>query len=277
MPEIKKIMSVSISEAEVKNYTRDGALLIKNLLTPEEVVDLREGIDENISNPSSRANVASNERDPGWFLEDFCNWRENTSYQRIIFESAISEVAAKLMHSDQVRLFHDHMLVKKSGTKQKTPWHHDQPYYNIEGMQNISFWIPVDPVPLEWTLEFLAGSHRGPWYMPRTFLEKEAKWFPEGSLLELPNVEGNLGNYNVLSWELEPGDAVAFHMLTLHAGAGSSALRRVFSLRLIGDDIRHAPRKWETSPEFPGLSDQLPAGVPMDHEFFPIIWPLGLA
>ena len=165
------------------------------------------------------------------------------------------------------------MLVKKKGTLQRTPWHQDQPYYNIEGMQNISFWIPVDPVPLEWTLEFVAGSHQDPWYMPRTFLKKQAKWFQEGELKELPDVEANPDKYRVLSWALEPGDAVVFHMLTLHAGAGAGALRRVFSLRLIGDDIRHAPRSWKTSPEFPGLSDQLPAGAPMNHEFFPLIWP----
>jgi ectoine hydroxylase-related dioxygenase (phytanoyl-CoA dioxygenase family) len=140
-------------------------------------------------------------------------------------------------------------------------------------MQNISFWIPVDPVPIKWTLEFIAGSHRKNRYLARTFLKKEAKWFPEGSLSDPPNIEENPGKYRVLSWELEPGDAVAFHMLTLHAGAESGALRRVFSVRLIGDNIRHAPRDWEISPEFPGLSDQLPAGVPMDHKLFPVIWP----
>ena len=70
---------------------------------------------------------------------------------------------------------------------------------------------------------------------------------------------------------------MAFHMLTLHAGAGSDALRRVFSVRLIGDDIRHAPRDWETSPKFSGLSDQLLAGVPIDHELFPVSWPASRA
>ena len=102
-------------------------------------------------------------------------------------------------------------------------------------MQNISFWIPVDPIPLEWSLEFVAGSHQDPWYMPRTFLKKQTKWFQEGELKELPDVEANPDKYRVLSWALEPGDAVVFHMLTLHAGAGAGALRRVFSLRLIGD------------------------------------------
>ena len=53
------------------------------------------------------------------------------------------------MFSEQACLYHDHMLVKKPGTKQMTHWHQDQPYYNIEGRQNVNFWIPVDPVPLE--------------------------------------------------------------------------------------------------------------------------------
>ena len=68
---IGKTMSV-ISQTDVEAYANDGVLLIKSLLTRNEVSDLREGIDVNISNPSSRALVASDENDPGWFLEDFC-------------------------------------------------------------------------------------------------------------------------------------------------------------------------------------------------------------
>ena len=124
---IGKTMSV-ISQTDVEAYANDGVLLIKSLLTRNEVSDLREGIDVNILNPSSRAQVASDENDPGWFLEDFCTWQENPAYQRVIFESDISEVAAKLMCSKEVRLFHDHMLVKKKGILQRTPWHHDQTY-----------------------------------------------------------------------------------------------------------------------------------------------------
>ena len=34
----------------------------------------------------------------------------------------------------------------------------------------------------------------------------------------------------------------------------------------------HAPRPWTTSPPFPGLEDELPAGAPMDHPLFPVLW-----
>jgi len=44
------------------------------------------------------------------------------------------------------------------------------------------------------------------------------------------------------------------------------------SLRYLGDDVTHAPRPWKTSPDFPGLADELDAGVPMDHPLFPVVW-----
>jgi ectoine hydroxylase-related dioxygenase (phytanoyl-CoA dioxygenase family) len=177
------------------------------------------------------------------------------------------------MASNTVRLYHDHLLVKEPGTRQRTPWHQDQPYYNIEGLQNISMWIPVDPVPRAATLEFVAGSHKGPWLMPRTFMDHQAKWFPEGSLADLPDVQAARDQFPIVGWGIEPGDLVCFHMLTLHAAAGveGASRRRVFSVRFLGDDIRHAPRRWATSPEFPGLPDELPAGAPMAHALFPLM------
>ena len=150
------------------------------------------------------------------------------------------------------------MLTKEPGTRAPTPWHQDQPYYNVEGKQNCSMWIPVDPVRRHSTLEFVAGSHRGPWLMPRSFMDHQAKWFPEGSLAELPDIEGTRAQQPILGWALEPGDVVCFHMLALHAAGGvdGDRRRRVFSVRFLGDDMRHAPRRWATSPDFPGLAER---------------------
>ena len=258
----------------VDAFQADGAVVLRQLLTPAEVELLEAGIEENLARPSPRAKVASSRDDPGYFVEDFCCWQENTAYRRVIFDSRIGEVGGRLMRSRTGRLYHDHMLTKEPGTHARTPWHQDQPYYNIVGTQNCSFWIPVDPVSRDSTLEFVAGSHRGPWLMPRSFLDAEAKWFPEGSLAELPDIDAHRERYRILGWELEPGDAVCFHMLTLHAsgGVGPGRRRRVFSVRLLGDDMRHAPRRWPTSPDFPGLAGTLPAGAPLEHALFPLLW-----
>ena len=263
-----------ISEDTVAQFQRDGAVCIRQLFRPDEIEELRAGIELNLAAPSPRVKVASGAGDPGRFVEDFCNWRENPHYRHFIFDSALAATAGRLMQSTTARLYHDHMLTKEPGTRQPTPWHQDQPYYNIEGRQNVSFWIPVDPVSRASTLELVAGSHRGPWLMPRSFMDSQAKWFPEGSLADLPDIEANRSGFPIVGWELVPGDLVGFHMLTLHAARGIDGRhrRRVFSVRFLGDDITHAPRRWTTSPEFPGLADQLPAGAPMNHPLFPVLW-----
>jgi ectoine hydroxylase-related dioxygenase (phytanoyl-CoA dioxygenase family) len=268
-------MSFHASQPQVDSFQTEGAVVLRQLLEPRAVELLKRGIDANLAHPSPRAKVASNRDDPGFFVEDFCCWQQNEHYRRVIFESPLGEVGARLMQSRSARLYHDHMLTKEPGTLQRTPWHQDQPYYNIAGRQNCSFWIPVDPVSRAATLEFVAGSHLGPWLMPRSFMDAQARWFPEGSLADLPDIDRDRQRHRILGWALEPGDVVCFHMLTLHAAAGVGAgeRRRVFSVRLLGDDIRHAPRRWQTSPDFPGLAESLPAGAPMEHPLFPLLWP----
>ncbi|HHT9885393.1 TPA: phytanoyl-CoA dioxygenase family protein [Legionella pneumophila] len=262
-----------MNEDTIRDFNRDGAVCLRQFLNAEEIAILKEGIEFNLSSLSPRAKIASRHDDPGYFVEDFCTWQNNPFYQRIIFGTNLGVAAAQIMQSQSARLYHDHLLVKEPGTRQVTPWHQDQPYYNIEGKQNCSFWIPVDPVSRSSTLEFIAGSHLGPWLMPRTFLDNQAKWFPEGSLQELPPIEEARARYPIIGWEIEPGDVVCFHMLTLHMARGVEGRhrRRVFSVRFLGDDITHAPRAWPTSPDFPGLTSEIPAGASMDHPLFPCL------
>eukprot|EP00040_Diaphanoeca_grandis_P043920 m.10750 g.10750 ORF g.10750 m.10750 type:complete len:343 (-) comp8463_c0_seq1:71-1099(-) len=260
-----------VGAKEVDEFRRIGATKIKQLFTAEQIEVLKEGIEKNLANPSQRCIVASGADDPGRFVEDFCIWQNVPQYETIIKETAVAPAAAILMGSQTVRLFHDHLLVKEPGTVQPTPWHQDQPYYNVEGFQNVSFWIPVDTVPKESSLKFWSGSHQqGAWYMPRTFQHGIAKWFKEGSLPDLPD---DIPSNDVVSWALEPGDAIAFHMLTIHsaAGVGLGSRRRAYSLRMLGDDMVHAKRSWVTSPEFYGITEEIDDGRPLAHEAFPLL------
>jgi ectoine hydroxylase-related dioxygenase (phytanoyl-CoA dioxygenase family) len=259
--------------ARADAFQRDGAVCLRNAISPTLIALLRDGIDQNIDRPSPRAKVASNPSDPGRFIEDFCNWREIDAYQDFVLQCGLAEIAAELMGSSTARFYHDHMLTKEAGATQPTPWHQDQPFYNVDGRQNCSFWIPVDPVNELSSLRFAAGSHTGPWFMPRSFLDSKANWFPEGSLQELPDIDARPDLHPVLAWALEPGDVVCFHMLTLHSARGADRQRRVFSIRFLGDDATHAPRPWPTSPQFPDLTAELDAGAPMDHPLFPVLWP----
>jgi ectoine hydroxylase-related dioxygenase (phytanoyl-CoA dioxygenase family) len=262
-----------VDAATVTAFREQGAVVVRGVFDADEVATIERGIERNLADPSPLFLQASGSDDPGRFVEDFCNWQRIEEFRDIAYGSRAADVAGALMGATEVRLYHDHLLVKEPGTKQATPWHQDQPYYNVDGSVNCSMWAPVDPVAPESTLEFLAGSHRWGWRMPRTFLDAQAKWFPEGSLEELPDIEAHRDDYDILGWALEPGDAVFFHMLTLHHAYGVPGVhrRRAFSLRFLGDDMTHAPRPWRTSPPFEGLDDEIPAGAPMDHPLFPVL------
>jgi ectoine hydroxylase-related dioxygenase (phytanoyl-CoA dioxygenase family) len=266
--------TLTLASEEIQNYAQLGAVVLRGVLNKDELRTLEQGIEHNLSNLSPLAQVASRADDPGRFIEDFCTWQSNAAYERILRDSALSHISAQLMQSGTVRIYHDHLLVKEPGTKQPTPWHQDQPYYNVSGRQNVSFWIPVDPVSEASTLRFVAKSHEGTWFMPRTFRDQQAKWFPEGSLAELPPIDAEPQNYTQLGWALEPGDCVAFQMLALHAssGVGPTERRRVFSARYLGDDARHVIRNWRTSPPFEGLADRLMNGAEMNDALFPKVW-----
>jgi ectoine hydroxylase-related dioxygenase (phytanoyl-CoA dioxygenase family) len=258
----------------VAAFARDGVVCLRSVLQGTEVTAAADAIEAVLAAPGPLAQVASAADDPGAFTEDFCRWREIPQIEQLARYSRVPALAAALLATPQVRFYHDHVLVKEGRTKQRTPWHQDQPYYNVDG-RGVSAWIPVDPVPADGCLELVAGSHRGPWLMPRTFLSKEARWFPEGSLAELPDIDADPGSFDIRRFDLAPGDAIFFDFLTVHGapGFGHPTRRRVLSLRYLSAGTRHAPRAWRTSPPYDDLPGELPAGAPMDHPLFPVVWP----
>lgn len=267
-------MAVELNDETRTAFAADGVVLVRGVFSPADVALARSAIEDVIDNPGPLAKVASGADDPGRFFEDFRRWQEVAAIEQLATASEVPRLAAELMATDQVRFYHDHVLVKEGGTEQRTPWHQDQPYYNVDG-RGVSAWIPVDHVPEGGCLELLAGSHGGEWYMPRTFLAKEARWFPEGTLAEIPDVEADRSAHEIRRYEMEPGDAIFFDFLTVHGAPGFpfGGRRRVLSLRYLSSGARHAPRPWDTSPPFHGLEAELEAGAEMDHPLFPVVWP----
>ncbi|HEY6277532.1 MAG TPA: phytanoyl-CoA dioxygenase family protein [Streptosporangiaceae bacterium] len=267
-------MGPLVDDALAAAFARDGVVCVRSVLDPGEVAAAVRGIDAVLARPGPLTQVASGAGDPGAFTEDFCRWREIPEIERLARHSRVPAAAAALLATPQVRFYHDHVLVKEGRTRQRTPWHQDQPYYNVDG-HGVSAWIPVDRVPADGCLELVATSHRGPWLMPRTFLRGEARWFPKGSLAELPDIEADRAAFDIRRFDLTPGDAIFFDFLTVHGAPGfpHDTRRRILSLRYLAADARHAPRPWRTSPPFDGLASELAAGAVMDHPLFPVVWP----
>jgi ectoine hydroxylase-related dioxygenase (phytanoyl-CoA dioxygenase family) len=259
---------VAVTEGTVAAYQRDGAVLIKGLFA-DWVDVIRDGIARNMANPGPYAAENNRPGDTGRFFDDYCNWDRIPEFGQVIRESGVAHVAATLMGSQTVQMFHDHVLVKEPGTSRATPWHQDGPYYFVEGKQVVSFWSPMDAVSTA-SLRCVAGSHRWPRDVLPTRWMTETAFYPDPEKymrVPDPDTEG----MPILEWAMEPGDAVAFHYRTLHGARGNTTdqRRRAFSLRLLGDDARYVARPGRTSPPYPGHG--MVAGERLRDDWFPML------
>jgi len=259
-----------LSPADIDTFQRDGVVLVKGLFA-DHVDTLRRGVAANMAAPGPYASDNDKAGETGRFFDDYCNWTRIPEFAEVVQTSPVAEVAADLMRSQGVQIFHDHVLVKEPGTSMATPWHQDGPYYFVEGTQTVSFWSPLDPVRAA-TLRCVAGSHRWEKEVLPTRWVSEDGFFPDaGQYMPVPDPEAE--GMRIVEYEMEPGDAVAFNFRTLHGARGntSDARRRAFSIRLVGDDARYVERPGPTSPPFPG-HDMKP-GQRLREDWFPVIWP----
>lgn len=250
-------------------YERDGAVVVRGLFG-DFVETLRAGVARNMDAPGRYAAENLHAGESGRFFDDYCNWQRIPEFRDVIERSPVAEVAADLMQSQSVQLFHDHVLVKEPGTSKPTPWHQDGPYYFVKGAQTVSFWSPLDPVGSA-TLRCVAGSHKWPRPVLPTRWLSETNFYPDSDAY-MPIPDPDAEGLETLEWALEPGDAVAFHFDVLHGARGNETAnrRRAFSLRLLGDDARYVSRPGPTSPPFPGHGMQ--DRQRLREDWFPIIF-----
>jgi ectoine hydroxylase-related dioxygenase (phytanoyl-CoA dioxygenase family) len=94
------------------------------------------------------------------FLQLFNLWQEDDLIKALVFSPRLGRIAAELMQTTGVRLYHDQALFKEAGGG-ITPWHADQYYWPLESDKTITAWIPLQAVPLSMgPLEFSGGSHQ---------------------------------------------------------------------------------------------------------------------
>ena len=255
-----------LTPTDITTYQRDGVVLIKGLFA-DHVDTLRAGIERNMAEPGPYAAENLKAGEGGRFFDDYCNWTRIPEFEQVIRSSEAAAVAAELMNSKTVQMFHDHILVKEPGTSKPTPWHQDAPYYFVEGEQTVSFWSPLDPVT-DASLRCVAGSHR--WekpVLPTRWLSQEDFYSGEDVYMPVPDPDAE--GMETVEFAMDPGDAVAFNFKTLHGARGNETgqRRRAFSLRLVGDDARYVERPGPTSPPFPG--HDMVEGQRLREDWFP--------
>ena len=180
--------------------------------------------------------------------------------------------------NERVNLFYDQLFVKESKSDAVTRWHNDLPYWPIEGNKVLSIWIAVDYTTLaSGGLEFVAKSHLdGIFYQPVLFGEASGaeQYSINPDYRPIPDIDANRDKYEFLSWDLEPGDALVFHGLTVHGARGNqeNRRRRGYTVRFCGDDVVSAGDKLGTHKAL--RNPDLNAGDPLgDSPQHPLVYP----
>jgi ectoine hydroxylase-related dioxygenase (phytanoyl-CoA dioxygenase family) len=262
-----------LSEALITEYRDRGAIRLPGAFETW-VEPLQRGVEANLRQPSPYALDVAGAGEPGRFFEDYCNWSRIPEFHAFVWKSPCAAIAAQFMGSRTAQFFHEHVIVKEPGTDKPTPWHQDIPYYCVDGSQTISIWIALDPIPRASCPEFVAGSHRWPKLIRPSHWSDDSDFYQSDlDFTDLPDIDANPDRYEVMRWDLEPGDALLFSFRTLHGAPGNSTTtrRRGFSARWVGDDVSFVQRSGRTSPPFPGIG--LETGERLREDWFPVVWP----
>ena len=265
-----------ILDAESKGaFRRDGVCVIRSVINRDWCDQLAAAVEDNISDPGPYGASYSLEDVTGTYFADFANWQRFTTYREICDHGPLGAVAGNLMNALQVQLFHEHVLVKEPHTDMPTPWHQDLAVYCLNGTKTVSLWVPLDPVPQEVCPRFIKGSHRDglTYNLPRVTSLNPLAGDPS-TYSPLPTIDEDEYSDSICSWQLEPGDAVAFDFHTLHCAPPNNTgnRRRAVSFRFIGEDCRFVERSYAIAPPFPEMGLDLQMGDEMPEDWFPTVW-----
>jgi hypothetical protein len=222
-------------EAAARDLAVDGVVRLAGALTPDALTKVEAAVASSLANPSPTAKRFY----PGesaTFFED-----RGSRHANLVRETGIDTMLATLWGENRFWYLGEQLFLKEGGQSRRTPWHQDTSYLRMMGSQLVACWISLDPLPKEHCLEFIRGSHRGVLYNGSAFAEDDdsAPLYKHSPLPRLPDIQARRGEFDIVSWDVAPGDIIVFHLGALHGGAGTRGAmrRRTISLRFLGPDV----------------------------------------
>lgn len=275
-----------ITAKDVETYHRDGVVLLKDLFDSEWIEVLKQGLIKNGENPTHRARTWDRDAEGRTMFWDSQAWQGIEEYQQFIFNSPAAALAGKLLRAREINFFFDAVFVRSPGTQFATPWHQDEPYWSIEGYDTCTIWMPLVPVKKENALAYVPGSHLSTQVFdqynfgdlnPDGKTDVDQVDFSGIAEDAIPDIDANRERYGVVSWDMEPGDCVAFNSRILHGGSGKldkDRELRVFTSKWLGDDARIKFRECGMDPDHSAIMTEhgLKPGDRPGTDLYPRVW-----
>ncbi|MDH3763450.1 MAG: phytanoyl-CoA dioxygenase family protein [Gammaproteobacteria bacterium] len=276
----------AISADQVATYHGDGVVLLPEMFDKDWIELLKHGLDANCNNPTNRSRVWDRDAEGRTMFYDSQAWQRIDEYRRFIFGSPAARIAGHLMGSTRINFYFDAVFVRSPGSQFSTPWHQDEPYWSVEGYDTCTIWMPLVAVKRESALAYVPGSHR----LDSVFYQYNfGDLNPDGKTnvdqvdfagfaeTEIPDIDSDPEGFGVVSWDMQPGDCVAFNSRIIHGGSGKledDRELRVFTTKWLGDDVRIKFRECGMDPDHSTVMTEqgLKPGDRPGTDLYPQIW-----
>lgn len=255
-----------ISREQHEQYQRNGFIILRGVLSTDEVAAWRALLNEKVREDIARSKpMAQRDTYGKAFLQIMHLWERFPEVRPLSLSRRLGKIVADLMGVEGVRIMQDQVLYKEAGGGY-TPWHQDQYYMPFDNDHVATLWMALVDVTRDMgTMSYVPGAHK------------------KGPLFDAPTSDNsdihfqNLINEN--GWEIVPVGNVKAGDVCIHTGwcphnAGAnttSTMREVFNEVYYQDGSRIVARgAWEGA-SLGHLGKRQP-GELADSEMNPVIY-----
>lgn len=234
------------SERDVAFFDENGYWMSPVIFSAEELAQIKEHQDK----------MYKGEYETG--REPVCNWLEgqnnpkalrktdnshwsDRTLRQVATDPTIGAIAAKLMHADAIRLFHDQLLYKPGrGNGKETAnvgWHQDYSYWQCcKEPSLITAWVAFTDVDLSnGCMQMVPRSHKWGLLNVSDFFEQNME--KQQETMDIPENE----SFTTVPMVMKAGQVSFHHALTIH-GSGpniTEGARRSMAVHLMTGETRY--------------------------------------
>jgi len=230
---------MKFEQAQIEEFQRNGFIVVKNLVTPENLATLRRKVDE-VQNTILEAQAAARARNGGVgyivegggtavatkpVLRKLAELAQHDEFFRLIASSeGILDVVSALTGGNRsVYLYSDQVFLKPALCGSEKPLHQDNSYFKVTpNTAGVTCWMALDDATLEnGCMHYIPGTHK-----LGLIKHKAIKDTPH----LIPDSDTPFGNE--VPVPIPAGACIFHHLLTLHSSKANSSAnsRRAWAL-----------------------------------------------
>lgn len=257
-------MNRILSQDKVDFYRENGFVQVDGVLTPEEVSELAEYMEEAMSAGSGDRSVATSSKGNAYYrvLNQKVNtWRDHIGMARYTSHPKLAQMAMELSGAKGMRLFHDHALWKMPGDSKVTPWHQDLTYWPMNESGALSIWLTIDDVDEHnGCMMFVPGSHKVGKLSPINLVDPQ-------DIFEFVK-DDDIANTRPVKVPLKAGSCTFHNGLTFHYAFANQTdqPRRVLAIIYMPDGTTYNGKSHVVSDGQP-----IAEGAPLTGGLFPLL------